>query len=87
MSAAPPVPTKPKWIVFEPVPHDGKTQRWRVLTLRGVVIGRIAWSPSWRRYVLQPAYPTEWEQDCLRDVAAFIQEQTRGYKASAVPKP
>jgi hypothetical protein len=72
----------PKWIRFAAVPHEGKTKRWNVLTLKGVVIARIAWSSGWRRYVLQPGYPTEWEQDCLRDVAAFVEEETRAHRAA-----
>lgn len=69
-----------KWIRLVPVLYHGKTERWNVETLAGTPIGRIAWSTGWRRYVLQPAYPTEWEQDCLRDVADFIERATREYK-------
>ena len=68
---------------FRAVPYDRKTKRWEVLTLNDVIIGRVKWSPGWRRYVLVPAFPTEWEQDCLRDVAAFLEEETRAHKAAA----
>ena len=71
-----------RWIEFVEEPAPGKTKRWTVLAKRGrVPIARISWSTGWRCYVLQPGYPTEWEQDCLRDVAAFIERQTAGHKA------
>ena len=69
-----------KWLRLRQVPFKGKTERWEVETLDGKMIGRIAWSTGWRRYVLQPAYPTEWEQDCLREIAAFIEGMTLAYK-------
>lgn len=73
----------PKWIEFVEVPAPGVTQRWEVRARRGsVLIGRICWSTGWRRYVLQPGYPTEWEQECLRDIANFIEERTRAHQAA-----
>lgn len=73
-----------RWIEFVEVESPGKTQRWEVrVTTSGTTIGRIGWSSGWRRYTLLPAYPTEWEQDCLRDVAEFIERQTREYKSRA----
>lgn len=74
-----------KWIVFVEVPAPGVTKRWEIHAKQGdVVIGRIVWSNGWRRYVLQPGYPTEWEQDCLRDVAEFLEARTSERKASHV---
>lgn len=68
---------EPKWIQFEELPASGVTKRWQIVAKqRGAVIGWVAWSNGWRRYVLQPGMMTEWEQDCLRDVASFIEEQT-----------
>ena len=70
-----------KWIRFDEEPAPGVTKRWTIRTKQGVPIGRISWSNGWRRYVLQPGYPTEWEQDCLRDVAEFIERRTAERKA------
>lgn len=73
--------TDGKWIYFAEIPAPGVTKRWEVTTRqRDTVIGHICWSNGWRRYVLQPGFPTEWEQDCLRDVAAFLEEQTALHK-------
>ena len=73
-----------KWIEFVEVAAPGVTKRWEVRTKPGVLIGRISWFTGWRCYCLQPGYPTEWEQDCLRDVAAFLETQTREHKARRV---
>ncbi len=71
-----------KWIRFVEVPAPGVTKRWEIRATQGdVVIGRVCWSNGWRRYVVQPGYPTEWEQDCLRDVAEFLETQTREHRA------
>lgn len=67
----------PKWISFREIPAPGVTRRWEIVANQGgAVIGWIAWANGWRRYVLQPGWNTEWEQDCLRDVAAFLEQQT-----------
>lgn len=70
-----------QWIEFREVPHTGKTKRWEVVTKDGgTVVGRISWYGPWRKYTLQPGYPTVWEQDCLRAIAEFIEQQTAVHK-------
>ena len=79
-----------KWIEFVTVPSPGVTKRWEVRpTNGGSRIGLICWYSGWRRYVLRPDYNSEWEQDCLRDVADFLEAQTREHKArrAACPEP
>lgn len=76
-----------RWIAFREVPAPGVTKRWEIVAKQNsVVIGRIAWSNGWRRYVLQPGFPTEWEQDCLRDVAVFLEQQTNARKIERTQK-
>lgn len=71
-----------KWVEFREVVFKGKTRRWEVVTKEGgIVIGRIQWHGAWRRYTLAPAFPTVWEEQCLRDVAEFIETQTREHRA------
>jgi hypothetical protein len=78
----------PKWIAFVEVPAPGVTKRWEIRATQGnLVIGLVSWSNGWRRYVLRPGYPTEWEQDCLRDVADFLEARTREHKASRLTSP
>jgi len=73
-----------KWIEFREVPAPGVTKRWEVVAKQGnQLLGIICWSTGWRRYVLRPGI-TEWEQDCLRDVADFLEAQTREHKAARI---
>lgn len=72
-----------KWIDFVEVPAPGVMQRWEVRARQGnVVIGWICWSTGWRRYVLQPRMLTDFEQECLRDIANFIEDRTRAHQAA-----
>jgi len=78
----------PTWIRFDATgPSDsGKTETWRVSTLDGAPLGRIAWFGRWRRYAFFPFDATVFEQQCLRDIAAFCEQATqdrRAVKASA----
>lgn len=74
-----------KWVEFVelPVPPGRKTREWVVKNSQyRSRLGYVRWDTGWRRYVLQPFHGTVWEQDCLRDVAAFVEEQTRLHKAA-----
>jgi len=76
-----------KWIEFVEVPAPGVTKRWEVRAKQGgATIAIIAWSTGWRRYILRPL-PSEWEQDCLRDVAEFLEAQSRERKAEREGAP
>ena len=74
--------SEPKWIRFVKLPNEQyKTDRWDILTVDGgFTIGRVSWSTGWRRYVFRPGEHSEWEQDCLHDVAAFLEKETKDYK-------
>lgn len=79
--------SQPKWIEFRKLPDRGVTKQWEIVTKQhGSVIGWVAWSNGWRRYVLRPITNTEWEWDCLRDVAAFLEEQTASRKAERLSR-
>lgn len=71
-----------KWIEFREVKQPpGKTRVWQIISKQQrAILGGIVWYGPWRKYVMEPNYNTVWEQDCLRDVAAFIEEQTRLHK-------
>ena len=75
-----------RWIHFCDlgVSASGKTRRWAVQPKAPGErpIGLIVWYGSWRKYVLGPNPGTVWEQDCLRDVAAFIEAQTHNHRAT-----
>ena len=70
----------PKWIEFELLPQidNKKTKIWMVrATQGGVYIGEIKWYSGWRTYAYFPIENTVYEDDCLRDIANFINEQMK----------
>lgn len=72
---------KAEWIRFLVEEVKGKTLVWRVETKSPVVIlGLIKWYPPWRKYSFQPLANTVFEEDCLRDIADFIVEETEAHK-------
>lgn len=58
-----------------------KTDSWEV-SARGAILGYVRWWAAWRKYCFFPAEGTLYEQDCLREVAEFVEGQTRVYKAA-----
>jgi hypothetical protein len=68
-----------KWIEFvlRGSSPSGKTERWSVHAKQGGgALGEVKWYPGWRRYCFFPFAGTLYEQDCLRDIAAFCETET-----------
>ncbi|MGH9747260.1 MAG: hypothetical protein ACRD59_14280 [Candidatus Acidiferrales bacterium] len=69
----------PSWINFQ-LEHRArgrKTDVWHVWSLDGRHhLGSVRWFSPWRKYSFWPARDTVFEQDCLRDLAAFIEAET-----------
>jgi hypothetical protein len=77
-----------KHIYLMPLPRGPGmvTDRWEVKAKKGDHhLGRICWKAQWRCYVFMPCYPTVFEQDCLRDIANFIEQATIDHKSGNVP--
>ena len=71
-----------KWIEFREVGAPGVTRVWHVHAKQGGdILGVVRWYSGWRRYVFAPVEGSEYEQDCLRDIAAFVERETRERKA------
>ncbi len=73
------------WLRFETgSPKPGRrTLSWNVRTKGGEVpLGEIAWHARWRRYVFEPDAGTIYEEDCLRVIAAFVENLTRRQRAT-----
>lgn len=76
-----------KWIEFVILPREKigeKTTRWQVIPkeqerAKQHPLGVVKWYGGFRRYSFFPAPNTIFEQQCLRDIADFCQEQTRIY--------
>lgn len=61
-------------------PDSGKTKRW-ILRNRnsGLTMGFVEWYGRWREYVFCPtiAEATVHSAGCLRDIAAFLEQQNK----------
>lgn len=72
-----------KWLAFRDrgLSASAKTRRWAVQPKDGGrPIGLVIWHSPWRLYCFAPNPNTMFEQDCLRDIAEFIQARTREHK-------
>lgn len=79
------------WIRFDEdgKSASGKTSVWTVATMHDKAdsdeqysgLGAIKWYGAWRRYCFFPLGQTIFEQDCLRDIAAFCEKQTKAQRA------
>jgi hypothetical protein len=69
-----------KWVSFkleEPRRRELKTDVWHVWNLsESAHLGTVKWYGPWRKYAFFPAAETLYEQDCLRDIAAFVESET-----------
>jgi cell wall-associated NlpC family hydrolase len=79
--------TMMKWIKAEPAgtSDSGKTRKWNVVSsASNALLGTIYWWPGWRQYVFEPngAARIIFEEDCLRDIAAFVEQATKDHKAA-----
>lgn len=55
-----------------------RTLVWDVINRSShVKLGSIAWNAGWRRYAFYPAGNTFFEEDCLRDIAEFVERRSR----------
>ncbi len=75
-----------KWIEFIDAgeSESGKTRLWHVCPPGQSPIGIVHWYGPWRKYCYSPHANTVYEQDCLRDIAAFCEERTKDHKANKV---
>lgn len=78
-----------KWLRFIELPREigRKTKAFQVTTKvehehgrDEQVLGRIAWYGGFRKFAFFPAPHTSFEQQCLRDLAAFTEQQTKEYR-------
>ena len=67
----------------KPTPSDsGKTQIWSVISHHDYDLGEIRWYGRWRKYAFYPHWDTIYEQDCLRKIADFCEDQTKKLRAT-----
>lgn len=64
-----------------------KTARWEVVNKRhGTRLGIIAWFTPWRQYCFSPWPGTVFNQECLDDIARFIEEQMKTHRATVTAR-
>ncbi|GAF70793.1 unnamed protein product [marine sediment metagenome] len=72
-----------KWIEIneiEPV-NKRKTKIFEVVAKKNKdCLGTIEWSTRWRCYAFNPIN-SYFEEDCLRDIANFLEAETKKYKS------
>jgi len=71
-----------KWIDIEEIETDAKrkTKIFEVITKARLGLGIVKWHSAWRKYCFFPAEGTIYEEDCMRDIANFMEHVTRIYK-------
>lgn len=72
-----------KWIYIDFLckSKSGKTNIYQVIS-EGIHLGDIKWYAQWRKYAFFPEKNTLYEQDCLRDIANFLERKMKEYKRS-----
>ena len=67
-----------KFIRFEKVDREyGCSPQWVVKAKKADdVLGKVMWDFCWRQYVFKPEDGTKFEEDCLRDIAQFLELAT-----------
>ncbi len=65
-----------KYINFVLMKEGAKTNVWHVAA-KGLneKLGEIKWFSHWRKYAFFPSDGTVYEDDCLKDIAEFIEQQ------------
>lgn len=70
-----------KWIEFILSYKGEKTSVWFVSNAETKEkIGYVKWYGPWRKYCYFPIDQTVYEQDCLRDIANFIENATKEHR-------
>lgn len=59
---------------------SGKTKKWVITTVDGVTLGWVSWHVSWRKYTASFQTGTVFDHGCLREIATFVEAQTRLHK-------
>lgn len=76
---------KLKWIMidFAGTSPSGKTNIYSVGNQEtGHRIGDIRWHGPWRKYAFFPAPGCLFEEDCLRDIAQFLEDATHDHRSA-----
>lgn len=73
-----------KWIEFKKIEKQSgrKADIWAVYSKEhNFELGLIMWHGPWRGYAFFPSIKTLYEKVCLRDIAEFLETETKKYLA------
>lgn len=56
---------------------SGKTKVWSVENQASHILGSIHWFSKWRKYIFEPTATTYYDPVCLREIADFLEKQTK----------
>lgn len=62
---------------------SGLTRRFNVTTKGGDMLGEIHWHSPWRKYIFAPRTASGYEEVCLREIADYLELQTRMHSSKA----
>lgn len=75
------------FVIFIDDKPKAKTRVWAVLSALdspkgtgGAELGFVKWWSHWRKYAFFPNDNTLFEQHCLREIAAFCENQTKKHR-------
>lgn len=73
-----------KHVEMRPVPApDRKTSIWEVCSIQGgLSLGEVKWFAHWRQYTFWPAVGTIYDESCMREIADFVEAETKKHKAA-----
>jgi len=72
---------EPKHLLFIEGPPKPKTKTWWVVNkYDDIQLGWIGWFTKWQKYGFFPKPDTVYEEDCLRDIAYFCENETKKHK-------
>jgi len=67
---------------FHERPNPGrKTKVWTVYTKISIdALGAVIWFTRWRKYTYESNHDIVYDENCLREIADFIEQQTKEHK-------
>jgi len=75
--------TKFRWLDMVEVESNTKTRRFDVRNAKsGVLLGWVRWYGPFRGYSFFPCEGTIYEEECLRDIAEFIEGLNKQHSAN-----
>ena len=59
----------------------GKTKKWNVINTDSQLLGKISWYGPFRKYAYIPGFSAVYDEACLREIADFIEVETKKHKS------